>query len=293
MDNATTKQLVPTDFPVPLRHMPDPPPRLFVRSRGNPFTQLADLMNRPRLAVVGTRAVSTYGTIMVRKLVSELTARGVVIISGLALGVDRLAHQACLEAGGITIAVLPSSVEHVHPRSHTQLAQEILENGGLLISEYASSSIPYKLNFVARNRIVTALSDGLLIIEATRDSGTLHTARFALEQGIEVMAVPGNATSPTSEGTNTLIKTAATPVTESRDVLRVLGLPLSVRSKPIVTGNNGDEQRIIELLQQGITDGNELLAGSELSAQQFNHHLTMLEISAKIRPLGGNQWAIT
>lgn len=272
-------------FPELLANIPDPPEKLYVL--GN----LDTLLSRPRLAVVGSRKVSPYGRQTTHALVQELASRGIVIISGLALGVDSIAHQATLDAGGPTIAVLPSHVTEIYPRSHTQLARRILEKGGALISEYPEGVPPQQFNFIARNRLVSGLSDGVLITEAAAKSGTLHTANFALEQGRTVMAVPGNVNSPMSAGTNNLIKAGATVVTESSDVLQALGITEKSRNIELFADNE-DELAILTALGQGITDSNELLIESGLDAAQFNQALTMLEITGRIVPLGAGHWRL-
>jgi DNA processing protein len=150
-----------------------------------------------------------------------------------------------------------------------------------------------KQNFVARNRIVSGLADGLLITEAAEKSGSLHTARFALEQGREVMAVPGNITSRTSVGTNNLIKSGALPITCADDVLHALDLqPREEKAKPLPRGSNANEQLLIDLIVAGTYEGAELLAKSELEVSVFNQTLTMLELTGKIRAVGANQWAL-
>ncbi len=281
------------DLPGCLREIPSPPKQLYISTED--AEAFAGLMQRPRVAIVGSRRVSAYGQAVTSRLAGELAAQGVVIVSGLAIGVDAIAHRAALEAGGLTLAVLPGPVEQVYPRSHMTLARHLLESGGALVSEYPADTFSYKQNFVARNRIVAGLSNVLLITEAAINSGTLHTARFALEQGIDVLAIPGNITSPTSAGTNNLLKSGATPVTGIDDILYALNLmptgkKSSLRSR--VKGANAEEQHIINLLEQGVSDGNQLLTASGLSVDQFNHHLTMLEITTKIRPLGANIWAL-
>lgn len=251
---------------------------------------LAALLTRPCVAVVGSRKVSAYGRATTTQLVKELAQQGVVIVSGLAIGVDAVAHRAALEAGGQTIAVLPCGLERVYPANHFRLAQDILAQGGALISEYPEGALTYPVNFIARNRIVAGLSNAVLITEAAEKSGTLHTARFALEQGREVLAVPGNITSPTSAGTNNLIKTGATVITSSTDILHALGLEPA--AKPKVRGSTGPEQLILDLIYDGTSDGSELLSASRLALSEFNQTLTMLEITSKIRALGNNQWAV-
>jgi len=272
-------------YPEILRNIPDPPRQIFV------LGELESLLNKPRLAVVGSRKVTPYGHQTTSSLVREVAEKGVVIISGLALGVDALAHQAALEASSQTIAVLAHGLDQIHPATNYHLAKSILAKGGAIVSEYPEGAPPLSHNFIARNRIVSGLSDGVLITEAAQKSGTLHTANFALEQGKTVMAIPGNITSPLSVGTNNLLKTGAIMVTEANDILTALGLDTTSRQQAIF-GNNQEEVIIIELLQSGITDGGELLATSGLAAPAFNQTLTMLEITGKIRPLGAGRWCL-
>ncbi len=287
------QEILLADLPTSLRNIHTPPKQLYVSaSADNTFREL---MKHPRVAIVGSRRVTPYGHAVTRKFASELAARGVVIISGLAYGVDAIAHQAAVEAGGLALAVLPSPVESVYPAVNRPLAERILRNGGALVSEYPDGMPCLKQNFVARNRIVSGLANALLITEAAEDSGTMHTARFALEQGSDVLAVPGNITSPTSVGTNNLIKSGALPITEINDIMHALKLGATAEgseTKSRIRGANPSEQIIIDLLEQGITDGSQLLSDSGLTVDKFNHHLTMLEITAKIRPLSANQWGL-
>jgi DNA processing protein len=272
-------------FPEVLKNIPNPPKELYVV--GN----LEPLLDKKRLSVVGTRKVTPYGKQTTNQLVSEVATRGVVIISGLAFGVDALAHQAALDVGGYTIAVLPSHVTEVYPRSHVQLAKRILDQGGALVSEYPKGMPPIQANFIARNRLVSGLGEGVLITEAAAKSGTLHTANFALEQGRTVMVVPGNITSPLSSGTNNLIKAGALPVTDSADIFQALGIKSTPENLELFAAN-AEEAAILELVKQGITDSAELLALSKLEAALFNQTLTMLEITGKIRPLGAGHWSL-
>lgn len=276
-------------FPKLLQQIADPPRQLFVRGAA-----LSGFMARPRLAIVGSRKVSAYGKAVTARLAGELAELGVVIVSGLALGVDGLAHRAALDGGGTTIAVLACGVDKLYPSTHYRLGLEILEQGGAIISEYPPGTIAYKDQFVARNRIISGLSDGVLITEAAGRSGSLHTAQFAMEQGREVLAVPGNITSETSMGTNNLIKVGATPVTELGDVLHALGWEhLQQNQKQAPKGATPAEQIVLDLLTTGVSDGAELLTRSELEVSQFNQTLTMLEITGKVRPLGNNHWGIS
>lgn len=275
------------DFPNVLRHMAKPPKQLYCA--GAPPKELLD---RRRVAIVGSRKVTPYGKQVTLELAKRLAERGIVIISGLAIGVDALAHQAALDAGGLAIAVLPSPVDAIAPRTNWRLAQEILKKGGALVSEYASGTAPQKQFFIARNRIVAGLADALLITEAAEKSGSLHTARYALEQGKDVLAVPGNITAFNSVGTNNLIKTGAMPVTSYIDVLHILGIEDNQTGAGKALGRNVHEQTVLDLLSRGVSGGEQLLEKSGLSTSQFNQALTMLEIGGKVRPLGANHWSL-
>lgn len=277
--------LTNTSIPSRLKVIDSPPKVLYVEG------DLEATLLSPVVAIVGSRKVSGYGREVTKRLATELAEQGITIISGLAFGVDSIAHQAALDAGGRTIAVLPSPLESIYPASHRQLAKHIVEQGGALVTEYPVGTQTYPGNFVARNRIIAGLADVTLITEAALKSGSLHTARFALNAGRDVLAVPGTITSPTSEGTNNLIKRGATPVTSVDDVLFSLGLdPSSQKTAP--RGSNEAEQAILNLLQGGVSDGAELQAKSGLAIEQFNQHLTMLEITGKIRSLGANRWSL-
>jgi DNA processing protein len=270
-----------TGLPDRLKHIPDPPQQLF--TQGSP---LEELLKKPCVTVVGSRKITPYGREVTERLVTGLARAGVVIISGLALGVDAIAHRAALDVNGSTIAVLPTSLDNIHPATNYQLALRIAEQGGTLVSEYPAGAPVRKWNFIQRNRIVSGLSDALLITEAGEKSGTLHTANFALEQGRDVFAVPGNITSPASAGTNSLIKSGAAPVTHPDDILLALGIrPTSRRATNF--GNNPEEQLILDLLSSGAATPDGLCVQSRLSIQTLNQTLTMLEIEGKVRANGG------
>src|SRR3989344_6441886 len=177
------KKLAPRspEFPEKLRQIPQPPKELFYLCQ-----DINKIWERPAVAVVGSRKVTPYGRQVTTKLARELASSGIVIVSGLALGVDGLAHEAALEAGGLTVAVMPCGLNRIYPAAHHSLARRILLAGGALISEYPETNEPRDFQFVARNRLVAGLSRGVLITEAAEKSGSLHTANFALEQGKEV-----------------------------------------------------------------------------------------------------------
>jgi DNA processing protein len=276
------------DLPIELTRLPQPPKQLFI---SNP--EFENLIKLPRLAIVGSRKISPYGRAITHRFASELAGKGVVIISGLALGVDSVAHSSCLQAGGKTIAVLPTGLDRIYPTSHTHLAQKISQNGGALVTEYPAGSDPRREHFIARNRIIASLAEGVLITEAAEKSGSLHTARFALELGIPVLAVPGPINSPTSVGCNNLIKAGAVPITCIEDICSALKWKLDSQNPEDIHANTKQERLILTLIRSGISDGHQLLSSSELSPPEFNQALTMLEITGRIRPLGANLWAIT
>lgn len=244
----------------------------------------------PSVAIVGTRRPTHYGKQVTYDLAYKLAKQGVLIVSGLALGVDAIAHRAALDAGGTTIAILASGLNDISPRTNTRLAQDILDKGGALISEYPPSTQAKPYQFLARNRLVSGLADAVIVTEAAARSGTFSTVTHALDQGKEVFAVPGNITSVLSVGPNQLIKQGATPVLDSSDLVDTLNLstkiqlPLSL-DRPI-------EQNILNLLKSGISDMSELQIKSKLGPSEFLSTLTLLEIEGAIRNLGGDKWVV-
>lgn len=272
-------------YPSEAQQMHRPPATLYYR--GNLKACLAN----KRVAIVGSRRMSPYGKQVTNMMAKPLAERGVTIVSGLAIGIDGEAHRAALAAGGRCLAVLPSPIDGIVPASNRRLADQIVQQGGALISQYPPGSDIHKGNFVARNELVAALSTVLLITEAAAGSGSLHTANFAVHMQAEVMAVPGNITSPLSAGTNNLIATGQAAAASSvRDVLLAVGLREGYSSSP--KGSTPEEQQLIDVLLQGICDGEALLQASGQSVAQFNQTLTMLEITGKIMPLGANRWGL-
>lgn len=265
--------------------IPTPPAAIY-------FTGRLPAERVPSVAIVGTRKPTAYGKEVAHSLAFELAKRGVVIISGLALGTDAIAHRAALEAGGTTIAVLANSVDTIYPRSHTALADEIIANDGAVLSEYEPPRDARSYQFLARNRIVSGLSDAIVIVEAAARSGTLSTATHALDQGKEVFVVPGNITSPLSAGCNALLKQGAHPVTQVEDVLEVIAPELLAPQTMLPLGSTPLESKIIELLQAGIRDGDALQQNAGVTPSEFSQAITMMEINGTIRALGANQWAL-
>jgi DNA processing protein len=288
LPKVNTLKLINPSFPEVLRNIPTPPKQLYWIG-----SHPCEWIDRPKVAIVGSRKVSPYGQAVTKQIAGDLSAAGIVIISGLAYGVDSLAHSAALQSGGTTIAVLAGGLDSIYPASNLSLAQQILKTGGSLISEYPDGTPSFRQNFIARNRIVSGLADVLLITEATINSGTLHTARFALEQGKTVMAVPGNITSPTSEGTNNLIKSGAVPVTDIGDITFALKLDNPINTKKSPFSGTEQEQRVLELIAGGTHDQEDLAVNSRLNGAEFSSALTILEISGYIRPIGGGNWILT
>lgn len=246
----------------------------------------------PTVAIVGSRKPTNYGKEVTHKIAFDLASKGVVIISGLALGIDSIAHKAAVEAGGRTIAVLGNSVDYIYPATNRMLAEQIVNSGGAILSEYEPPTSARKYQFLQRNRLISALADAVIVTEAAARSGTLSTVMHALEQGKEVFAVPGNITSPLSAGCNNLLQQGAHPVTEATDVLEVIAPDLLRQQTSMALGNNPLETKIIQLLQSGVRDGDELMEKVTTDPSEFSTALTMMEINGVVRALGGNQWTL-
>jgi DNA processing protein len=213
----TPLTLLDADYPANLRQVADPPPVLFTRG------SLDFTADRAAVALVGTRRATSYGQAVAHRLSRDLARAGVTVVSGLAKGIDTIVHHAAVQAGGRTIAVLGNGLDQVYPAANVGLARKIVDaRAGALVSEFAPGVPPDALNFPRRNRIISGMSLVTVILEAGQPSGALITADFALEQGRDVLAVPGSIFSPTSAGTNALLQQGATPVTCANDILDVL-----------------------------------------------------------------------
>ena len=274
---------------------------------------------RPKsVAIVGARRNTRYGEEVAYKMAYELTKHGVVVISGLAYGIDSIAHKGCLDAGGITVAVLGTPIDHIYPTQHRSLAKEIIEKGGTVISEYAPRNVSKKAplapgeyldkitgertydpksSFLHRNRLISGLADIVVVVEAAEKSGSLNTAAHALEQGKEVFAVPGNITNPYSQGCNKLIRQGANPYTEPSDLLRLLFPESYVQKRKkstqtLLFGDTDEETAVLLALSKGLRNGEEIMQALHLSASDFNQIVTLLEIKGQIRSLGANNWSL-
>lgn len=264
--------------------IPHAPKTLF--TLGNPA------VNGPAVAIVGTRKPTPYGSAVTLELAEKLAKRGVVIVSGLALGVDGLAHQGALNVGGRTVAVLANGLDRITPSSHRNLALKILETNGGLLSEYDAGTPSLAFQFLERNRLVSALADAVIVTEASARSGTMNTVMHALSQGKDVYAVPGNITSLTSAGCNKLIEQGAAPIIDI-DAFVDSFAPLEKRPKQhLLLAQNPEEQKLIDLIEEGVSDGAELQKKSKLGSATFATTMTMLELRGVIRPLGANHWGL-
>ena len=216
-------------FPTRLRSIHDPPPGLFLRGAGD-----VELLDRLAVAIVGARSCSDYGAHVARSFADALGRAGVVVVSGLARGVDGWAHRGALDGGGKTIAVLGCGIDRDYPRAHSALASRIVETG-LIVSEYPPGVEPAPWRFPARNRIVAGLAAATVVVEARERSGALITADLALEEGREVLAVPGEITAALSHGSNALLRSGATPATSVADVLAAVGVQPPESTPPSLT----------------------------------------------------------
>lgn len=247
---------------------------------------------RPTVSIVGSRKPTAYGHEVTTRFAGELARAGFVVVSGLALGIDAIAHRAALDVGGTTIGVLANGLPAIYPSTNHQLAHNIVDNGGAIISEYPTGTSAKPFRFLQRNRLVSGLSDVVLVTEAAARSGTLNTVMHALEQGKEVCVVPGNITSPMSSGCNALIRQGATPVTEPAHIIELAAPDLAPAQTVMPLGTTPAETVILTLLSQGIRHGDELQARAGLDASEFSMTMTMLELAGTIRALGGGQWTL-
>jgi DNA processing protein len=259
-------------FPPLLRAIHDAPPGLFLRGAAD-----ARLLSRPAVAIVGARSCSPYGTQVARMLGRELAAAGLVVVSGLARGVDGEAHRGALDAGGITVAVLGCGVDRDYPAAHAELARRLCANG-LVVSEYAPGVEPAPWRFPARNRIIAGLAQATVVVEARERSGALITADFALEEGREVLVCPGEITSTLSAGTNALLRLGATPLTAAADVLELFGLSAPEDTEVDLT----EPARALFLRLDAPATGDELVRAAGLRPGEAAAALSELELAGLV-----------
>lgn len=275
------------DYPRLLREIPDAPPVLYVRGELRPEDEWA-------VAVVGTRKASTYGQEVTRRLVADLARAGITIVSGLARGIDAVAHRTALEVGGRTIAVLGCGIDRVYPPEHRDLARRIAERGAV-ITEYPIGTGPEPGNFPPRNRIISGLSLGVLVTEAGQDSGALITADYAAEQGRDVFAVPGSILAAGCRGTNRLIQDGAKLVLEAADILRELNLTMVAQQAEARQTLPATEMESLLLSHLGNepVHVDELTRAVGLPVSQIVSTLTMMELKGLVRQVGGMKYVAT
>lgn len=273
------------EYPRRLGEIDAPPPLLYARGEVRPEDDLA-------VAVVGTRRPSAYGQQVTRDVVAALASGGVTVVSGLARGIDGIAHQTALQCGGRTIAVLGSGMDCIYPPEHRQLAQSVCESGALL-TEYPLGRTPEPGNFPARNRVISGMSLAVVIAEAGATSGALITADFAAEQGREVFAAPGGIYSRTSGGTNQLIANGARPLLSPADVLEALNLEMTVRQASSEAGPASDgERRVLQALSGEPVHVDQISRSCDLPANVVASCLTLLELRGRVRSVGGMRYVL-
>ena len=268
-------------YPQRLKEIDQPPPVLYIRGEYLPDDVFA-------VAVVGTRRVTAYGRQIAEELACFLAANGITVVSGLARGVDSIAHQTSLKAGGRTIAVLGSGVDKIYPPENRALAERIMERGAI-ISDYAPGTPPDASNFPPRNRIISGLSLAVVVIEAGETSGALITAEFAAEQGREIFAVPGSILAPQSKGTNKLIQNGALPLLSVDDLMQALNLTRMGEQKAArkIIPSDETEARLMSVLGNEPLHVDEIRNQTELPIEKVSATLALMELKGMVRQLGG------
>ncbi len=271
------------NYPELLKKISNPPSELYFNG---------DLNKKEKypLAVVGTRKISDYGRQVTEHFVKVLAQAGVTIVSGLALGVDGLAHKTALQAKGRTIAVLGSGLNNIYPTIHKKLAQDIVNFGGAVVTEYEPDMNPSRITFPARNRIISGLSLGVLVIEAPQKSGALITATQAMKQGRKVFVIPARIYDKNSTGSNDLLKKGAQAVISPEDILKSLGIKSSLIKKKKISDLSPQENQLLEFLNKEPSSVDDLAEKSDLPAHKIIALLTEMEIKGIIRSLGAGKY---
>ena len=288
MEEIKEIKITDEDYPESLKKISDAPKVLYYK--GN-----IEVLRRSCFAVVGTRRPSSYGQQATLQITGELVDAGLVIVSGMAPGIDTFAHTICVEKKQPTIAVLGSGLGEkvIYPQQNLELSRQIVKQGGCLISQYPPTMPGLSHQFPERNRIVVALSMGVLVVEAKEKSGSLITARLAKEQHKKLFAVPGPIYTLNSKGPNKLIKEGATLVESAQDILDVLGIEPPTFDRPSAgEGENETEDLILMALKEGALYIDKIIEKTKLSPSTIATSLALMEISGKIRNLGGNTYSL-
>lgn len=274
------------NFPPFLLSMPNPAYLFYYKGD-------LSLIHEFSIGIIGSRKPTAYGKFVATKFAKELSQQGVVIVSGFAMGIDTFSHRGATDNQGKTIAVLGTAINNIYPRSNEPYAKELLEKGNLILSEFAPDTKTLPFHFVQRNRLISALSDGLLIVEAGEKSGTLTTVDFALEQGHTIFSVPGNINSPNSAGTNRLIKLGAKPVTEVQDIMEEFPFYVPKKKKSPQIKLSQEEQAIYDtLLEHGLLTNEEISFFTNQNIKYIIGTLSVLELKGIIKDLGNNTYTI-
>src|SRR5829696_1920768 len=271
-------------YPQRLKEIDQPPPVLYIRGDYLPDDLFA-------VAIVGTRRVTAYGRQITEELAAYLSANRITLVSGLARGVDAIAHQTALKAGGRTIGVLGSGVDRIYPPEHRRLAEKMMESGAI-ISDYAPGTPPDASNFPPRNRIISGLSLAVVVIEAGETSGALITAEFAAEQGREIFAVPGSILAPQSKGTNKLIQKGALPLLSVNDLMQALDLSRMGEQKTArkIIPSDETEARLMNVLGEEPVHVDEIRNQTELPIEKVSATLALMELKGMVRQVGGMKY---
>jgi DNA processing protein len=299
LDRPDAHLLTPADagYPALLREIASPPPQLFVR--GN-----VDVLSLPQLAIVGSRNATPAGAETAHSFASHLAARGFCITSGLAEGIDAAAHRGALAARGQTLAVCGTGPDIVYPRQHESLAEEIVAAGGAIVSEFAPGTRVFRANFPRRNRLISGLSIGTLVVEASVRSGALITARHAIEQGREVFAIPGSIHNPVARGCHRLIRNGAKLVETATDIVEELSGLLAGLQLPDTPEGEGatleapvgpadpdaEYAQLLAAMGWDPVDADSLVARSRLTIGEVSSMLLMLELQGSVRALSGGRY---
>lgn len=249
------------------------------------------------VAIVGSRKNTKYGEEVAYKLAYELAKKGIIVVSGLAYGIDSIAARGALDGGGKTIAILGTEIERIYPQTHIELAREIVKRNGVVASEYKlGDRLDGRVSFLHRNRLISGLADAVVVVEAAEKSGTLNTASHAVAQGRDLFAVPGRIYDKMSVGCNQLIMKGANPLTSIDDFMNFM-FPKGKsrkqqREQVSLFGDTEEEKAVLELIFNGTRDGDMIMEKLDMPVQVFNQTITMLEIKGAVRPLGCNTWTL-
>jgi len=270
------------EYPPLLKKIQGAPEKLYIRGK---------VPKARFLAIVGTRRFSAYGKQVAFDIAYDLSQAGICIVSGMAKGIDTFAHRGALEGGSPTIAVLGTGIDKksIYPKENLFLSQEIVKNKGALISEYPAGTLGWKQNFPKRNRIISGISEGVLVIEAPQKSGALITANWAKMQKRTIFALPGSIYSINSFGPNKLLKEGAIPVTSAQDILKNLGIESKPKQKNLIIEKN--ERKIVKVLEKGPAHIEKIIKESGLETSEVSALLSKMEIEKKIKNIEGNTYS--